>query len=224
MFEVLKPIFAKYEQLRNDADRIFQQVSAQFPNCVKCIKGCDSCCYALFDLSLVEAMYINQAFKDRFDYGPIRSKILEKAADTDRKLTKIKRDLFKKEKNGLPQAEIMQEAASLRMQCPLLAENQSCLLYNDRPITCRVYGIPTVFGLKAHVCGQSAFEPGVSYPTLHLDKIQAKLEAMSAEIATVCKSRFTELDQVYVPLSMALLTTYDERYLGIGNQKEDLDG
>ena len=36
------------------------------------------------------------------------------------------------------------------------------------------------------------------------------------------QSRFNELHTVYVPLSMALLTRYDEAYLGIGPaRKED---
>lgn len=221
MIPDLAPIFTRYEQLRASTDKIFNQVSSQFSSCVSCKKGCDSCCYALFDLSLVEAMYINDAFQKAFDYGPTRSSILERAAETDRKLTKIKRDLFKKEKSGQSQESILQEAASLRMPCPLLSSDKTCLLYDHRPITCRVYGIPTVIGTTSHVCGFSHFDPGQSYPTLHLDKIQASLEAMSRDIAQTLHSRFTELDQVYVPLSMALLTHYDDQYLGIGAKQED---
>ena len=217
----LTPIFARYEALRLEADKIFAKLAEQFPDCVKCQKGCDSCCYALFDLSLVEAMYINQAFVESFDYGARRSEILTKAADIDRKLTRLKRDLYRKEKNGVSKEDLMQEAAKLRMPCPLLSEEKTCLLYDKRPITCRVYGIPTIIGQKAHVCGLSAFEPGQNYPTLKLDKIQAQLESLSHDIATTIKSRFTELDQVYVPISMALLTHYDEQYLGIGPKKED---
>ncbi len=51
---------------------------------------------------------------------------------------------------------------------------------------------------------------------MHLDKIQARLEELSRDVAATVKSRFTELHEVYVPLSMALLTRYDEAYLGIG--------
>lgn len=217
----LAPIFARYEALRAETDQVFAKLAAQFPDCVKCHKGCDSCCYALFDLSLVEAMYINQAFSQAFDYGAKRSEILTKASDIDRKLTRLKRDLYNQEKKGTSKEELMLEAAKLRMPCPLLNADQTCLLYEKRPITCRIYGIPTVIGQKAHVCGLSNFEPGKNYPTLKLDKIQARLEALSREIAETVQSRFNELDQVYVPISMALLTNYDERYLGVGPQKED---
>ena len=221
MLQELAPIFARYEQLRATTDQLFQQVMQQFPTCIQCKPGCDSCCHALFDLSLVEAMYINAAFHKTFDYGPERSEILTKAAATDRKLTKIKRDLFQKEKQGVEQADIMQEVATLRMPCPLLSSENRCLLYQDRPITCRVYGMPTMINGKSHVCGLSQFDQGTNYPTLHLDKIQARLEALSHDIATTLKSRFTELDQVYVPLSLALLTNYDAHYLGIGKEQEE---
>ena len=220
MIPDLSPIFSQYEQLRSEADNIFARMSRDFPDCVTCTKGCSDCCHALFDLSLVEAMYINRAFKTAYDYGAARSEILTRAAETDRKLTKLKRDLFRLEKDGTSQDEIMEKAGRLRMPCPLLSSDNDCLLYDARPITCRLYGIPTVIGSHGHVCGFSKFALGTAYPTVHLDKIQARLEALSGEIAKTVQSRFTELDQVYVPLSMALLTDYSEEYLGIGPARE----
>ena len=221
MIAEITPIFAHYEALRNEVDSLFAKVHAQYADCVTCAKGCDDCCHALFDLSLVEAMYINDAFQKSFDYGPERSEILTRAADIDRKLTKLKRDLYRKEKNGTSKEEIIAEAAILRMPCPLLSTEKTCLLYEHRPITCRLYGIPTVIQGHGHVCGFSRFQQGIQYPTVHLDKIQGRLEAMSGEIAKAINSRFTELDQVYVPLSMALITHYDEQYLGIGQSREE---
>ena len=109
----------------------------------------------------------------------------------------------------------MARAASLRVRCPLLGPDECCLLYAARPITCRIYGIPTEVGGKAHVCGFSRFDKGRSYPTVRLERFQARLDAVSREIAETVESRF-ELGEVYVPLSMALLTRYDEDYLGIG--------
>ncbi|MCR4665980.1 MAG: YkgJ family cysteine cluster protein [Desulfovibrio sp.] len=220
MIPDLTPIFSRYEALRQEVDALFQTVTRQFPECVHCQKGCNDCCSALFDLSFVEAMYINKAFEKAFDYGKERSDILTRASDVDRKLTRLKRELFKLEKNGTPEEEIMRKAAEARMPCPLLGNEGTCLLYEARPITCRIYGIPTAIAAESHVCGLSDFSPHATYPTVKMDKIQARLEAMSADIASLTGSRFT-LDQVYVPLSMALLTRYDEQYLGISPAKED---
>ncbi|MBQ7608590.1 MAG: YkgJ family cysteine cluster protein [Desulfovibrionaceae bacterium] len=220
MLPDVTPILTRYETLRAQADSVFDRVQKSFPQCVTCTKGCSDCCYALFDLSLVEALALNRAFAKAFDYGEQRSKILTRAAETDRKLTKLKRTLFRMEKEGASPEEVMAKAALERMACPLL-EDGECLLYNDRPITCRLYGIPTVIGDRGHVCGFSKFDVGTQYPTVHLDTIQSRLEALSGEIAQAVQSRFTELDQVYVPVSMALLTTYDETYLGCGKAKDD---
>lgn len=220
MIPDLTSIFSRYETLRAEADTIFSRVAAQYPQCVKCRPGCADCCHALFDLSFVEAMYLNIAFNKTFKHGPIRSRILENASKVDRDLTRIKREMFHAEREGQDKDAIMVRAASLRMPCPLLTDKQDCAMYENRPITCRLYGIPLAIGGKSHVCGFSAFDLGQTYPTVQIDKIQARLEGMSKDIESLVKSRF-ELSEVYVPLSMALLTSYDEEYLGIGKPKAE---
>ncbi|HJA78709.1 YkgJ family cysteine cluster protein [uncultured Desulfovibrio sp.] len=221
MIPDLTPIFQQYEALRAQTDAVFATVRSQFPQCVTCKEGCSDCCHALFDLSLVEAMYLNRAFQAHFGYGPERSAILERASETDRQLTRLKRDLFREEKAGKSAEDIMAEAARVKSRCPLLGEDDRCLLYEARPITCRIYGVPTSIAGKGHVCGFAAFEKGQSYPTVHLDKIQDRLADLSRAIADTVESRFKELHEVYVPLSMALLTRYDEAYLGIGPAKRE---
>ena len=85
-----------------------------------------------------------------------------------------------------------------------------------RPITCRLYGVPTSIHGKAHVCGQCGFKKGGAYPTVALDRIQDRLADLSRRIGAVVGSRFRELHRVYVPVSMALVTKYDDAYLGVG--------
>ena len=189
MIPDLSPIFTAYEKLRDQVDGIFAQVLAsQGPERVTCRKGCSDCCHALFDLTLVEAMYISKAFGKTFGFGPERSAILERASEVDRKLARLKRDLFREEKKGIAPESIMKEAAGERMRCPLLGDDGLCALYDARPITCRIYGIPTVIAGQGHVCGLSGFD---------------------------------KLHEVYMPLSMALLTDFDEQFLGIGPAKKE---
>lgn len=216
MIPDLSAVFQAYEQLRHEADSLFERVRTSNPDCVLCREGCADCCRALFDLSLVEAMYINQAFLAAFDYGPQRSAIMAAAARVDRDLTRVKRDMYRAEKNGAKTEDIMARAAGIKAPCPLLDGDERCQLYEARPITCRLYGVPTAIAGQAHVCGFSGFKKGQPYPTVYLDKIQARLDEMSAEITTTVNSRFSALHEVYVPLSMVLLTNYDETYLGIG--------
>lgn len=221
------PYFAKYETLVAEADAVFDKVAGQHSDCIACKKGCSDCCNALFDLSLIEALYINYTFGKSFGFGPRRSAILRAAADTDRHLTKLKKDYFRiiRDSQGNPDGveKIMEEASRARVRCPLLLEEKEedgnqrtvCALYAFRPITCRLYGIPTAIGGKGHVCGKSGFTAGKGYPTVHMDKIQDKLDALSLAVQTDLGSRFKELHKVYVPVSMALLTKYDETYMGL---------
>ena len=216
----LTPVFTAYEALVAEADAVFARVGEMHPDCVTCKPGCSDCCHAMFDLSLVEAMYLNARFIEKYDFGPERSRILENAGSVDRKLTRMKRDYFRELRDAKASEEatahIMEEAARARMRCPLLDAEDKCALYEHRPITCRLYGVPTAIGGKAHVCGKTNFAAGVSYPTVHLEKIQERLDRSQHGDSGPGQSRFKELHTVFVPVSMALLTNYDEAYLGIG--------
>ena len=123
----LTPVFTAYEALVAEADAVFARVGEMHPDCVTCKPGCSDCCHAMFDLSLVEAMYLNARFIEKYDFGPERSRILENAGSVDRKLTRMKRDYFRelRDAKGSEDAmeHIMEEAAKARIRCPLLDSN-----------------------------------------------------------------------------------------------------
>ncbi len=212
--------FTAYEDLVAKADAAFARVREQFPQCVRCREECADCCYALFDLSLIEALYINHRFSEKFD-GPAREALLEKANRTDRLLARIKRDAAKAVENGESEETVLERLAEERVRCPLLNDDNRCDLYPYRPITCRLYGIPTAIGGRGYTCGLSGFTPGEAYPTVNLDAIQARLQEISATLLRDIHSRHIKLADLLVPLSMALLTEYDDSYLGIGEAEED---
>lgn len=219
--------FEAYEALVSEVDTLFTRVSDTFPDCVTCHSGCDDCCHALFDLSLIEALYIHHRFEKAFDFGPERSAILSAAADADRQITRLKKAYFtslravtEAEKVEGAVEDVMIEAARGRVRCPLLTEEKTCVLYDYRPVTCRLYGIPTVIGGKGHVCGRARFDKGQAYPSVYIEKIQDRLDALSLDVQKGIGSRYTELHKVYVPLSMALMTNYDKTYLGLEPPKK----
>ena len=220
MLTSLEPIFARYELLCAEADKIFEQVRHLHPDCVTCSLGCSDCCHAMFDLPLVEALYLNQKFCQAIAFGPQHSAIVHAAGDADRLAARIKRDLYKSSKDGKTR-QVMEDAARTRIRCPLLDAEDRCRLYEHRPITCRLYGVPAAIAGEAHVCGKSAFHKGQPYPTVAMEKIQDRLAAMSQDIAQTLGTRFKELHLVYVPVSMALLTRYDAAYLGLGPAKPE---
>jgi Fe-S-cluster containining protein len=212
------PYFKKYEALVSKADEAFDRVKQAHAECVKCEEKCADCCHALFDLTLIEALYINHKFNEKIK-GSKKADLLEKANRADRRVHKLKRRAYQELQTGKSEDEILADLARERLRCPLLNEAELCDLYENRPLTCRFYGIPTAIGAEGHTCGKSGFEEGQQYPTVNLDAVNSQLQQISAELIRDLKSRFVKLSDMLVPLSMALLTVYDEDYLGVVEEK-----
>lgn len=217
------PYFEKYEKLVAASDEAFNRVKTAHAECVKCVEGCSDCCLAIFDLTLIEALFINHRFKQAFDQ-PTGAEVLEKANRADRQIAKIKRRAHEQLKAGKPEAEILADLARERVHCPLLNTRNLCELYEYRPLTCRFYGIPTAIGGAGHTCGKSGFKSGETYPTVNLDTIHARLQEISAELVRDLKSRYVGLADILVPLSFALINDYDEGYLGLKDEPPEDPG
>ena len=213
------PYFREYEALRATTDTVFEKVSRSYPQEVKCQPHCDDCCYALFDLTFIEALYINHQFHRQLSDDQ-RASIIEKANHTDRRLYKIIRDAAREAAQGKNEEEIIDRMGRVRVRCPLLNDENMCDLYDSRPITCRLYGIPLAIGGKGRTCGISGFKPGISYPTVSMDKLTHALYGLSTRLVREIQSRHHRMGEILVPLSMALLTEYDETYLGVGPEEE----
>ena len=212
------PYFKKYEELVEKSDDAFEKVRSAYAECVKCEEKCADCCYALFDLTLIEALYINHKFNEK-KKGAEKRELLEKANKADRLVHKIKQKAHRDFQAGKSENEILAGLAEQRVRCPLLNEAELCDLYDHRPLTCRFYGIPTAIAGQGHTCGKSAFEKGKPYPTVNLDGVNSQLQKISMELIRDLKSRYVKLSDMLVPLSMALITLYDDDYLGVGEEK-----
>lgn len=218
----LTPIFDRYENFVAQTDALFQKVQSEYPEEVICHEGCSSCCYALFDLSLIEALYLNAKFNEKISDGVQKFQIFSNADEIDRKTAVLKRSFYNETKDGVESREILTEVARERVRCPLLNDENLCVLYDHRPITCRLYGVPTAIEGKAHTCGKTGFKQGENYPTVHLDKIQDHLSQLSFDLAEYIGTSFPALHTMYVPVSAALIATYDASYLGVrGAGKKD---
>ena len=208
------PYFEQYQAVVKMADDVFERVKKEHPKEVTCEIKCADCCHALFDLTLVEALYINHKFSQKFQ-GKEREQLIEKANRADRKVYMIKRKAYQEMQSGKKEVEILVDLAGERCRCPLLNAKEVCDLYEERPITCRLYGIPTSIGGVGHTCGKSGFQEGKPYPTVSLDIIQGKLYAISQELAASIRSKHVNMADILVPVSMALITVYDAEYLGM---------
>ena len=220
----LSPLFVKYKALAADVDTLFSRVKSEYPDAVTCHVGCSDCCSALFDLPLIEAVYLNHSFNSIYPHGALRSAILEKADAADRAVHKIKRKAYKDGQAGVENDAIFKALGQEKIRCPLLSGESDpsgtlrCSLYEHRPLTCRLYGIPTAIGGTGHTCALSAFSPGKNYPTIKMDQLHARMASLSFELARHVKSGYSQIHTVLVPVSMALLTEYNTTYFGVGLQ------
>lgn len=211
-------IYAKYEALVARVDELFNAVKERSGEAVTCHEGCSDCCHAVFDLSLVEAMYLNKRFQEDMDARadePLRQQLLANADRAERGQVKVVRKAQKRQRAGDDPAEILADVAARRVRCPLLTAEDKCELYDARPITCRLYGVPQAIGGQAHSCGLSGFEPGGAYPTVNVEKIQDALVELSELMVTELKTKYPGLATMHIPLATALLTSFNDEFLGV---------
>ncbi|CAO0823017.1 YkgJ family cysteine cluster protein [Desulfarculales bacterium] len=176
----LRQLLEELEALRARADASFQKVAELHPQAVACHEGCDDCCHALFDLSPMEAISLALAFLD-----------LPRATRREaRRRGKKAADLFNQTMSrafSLQGQERLKKLSLTRVLCPLL-EGGHCLLYRERPLTCRLYGVPVQVEKQARVCHLARFNPGQTYPTVDLLRVQMELERLSDLAASLLPS------------------------------------
>src|SRR3989304_9126244 len=208
---MLNDLFSKYEHEVQKADHLFKTIQEKYPLSVCCRIHCCDCCHAVFGVFPIEAAYINYHL-NRLD-RKIRRDILRRAekAETEVLRTKDKLKIF----DDKPQMKVY-GLGKQRVRCPLLTDREECVLYEKRPIICRIYGVP--FSLKngdkekAYVCGVSGFQANVTYPTVKLYKLYNELVQISRELLSEGGTPIAKLNKanLMLPLSRVLRMPFEE--------------
>lgn len=170
-------LFEPYDALISRADQAFRRMAADFPQCIRCERRCSDCCHAVFGLFLIEAVFLKADF-DRLETTE-KASALSRARAADEAFDELGRSLEVFEDDPQMRAYSMARA---RIRCPLLNDDNECILYPYRPITCRVYGIPTMVQGVPRVCGKSGFSKEMDYPVFNLDGIHRELHQLSTEL------------------------------------------
>jgi Fe-S-cluster containining protein len=198
-------LFRSYELLVDKAEAAFQRVGREHGACIMCERHCADCCYAVFGLFLIEAVYLKESF-DRLDANVAHDTLL-RCNDMDRTLKRLEIRLQKSEDDPQMQAYVL---ARERIRCPLLDQNLDCILYPYRPITCRVYGIPTKIHGKAHVCGKTGFLKGETYPVFDLDSVYRDLFLLSKGLLDEAGIHSDDKASLLISISKAIQTPLDD--------------
>ncbi len=207
--------FNKYETLVQGVEKSVKKIQESSSEWFRCAEKCSDCCQAVFDLSLIESVYINYRFYEFLNRN-LQDPILDRADRADRQSYRIRRRIHKMITRGeKSEEEIFSLLAEERIRCPFLNESDLCALYGFRPITCRIYGLPTIIRGAGHTCGKSGFKEGVAYTSINLDRINQHLHVLSRELLEEIGTQDNRLEERLVPLSTALLTDYNEEYFGL---------
>lgn len=198
-------LFGSYELLMDRADTAFRKMQEEHGTCIRCERYCSDCCYAVFGLFLIEAAYIEQHF-GQLD-SEVKRETLLRCDDSDRDLRILEKRLQAHQDD--PQMSSYALARE-RIRCPLLDDNLECVLYPYRPITCRVYGIPTKIQGKARVCGKAGFKKGETYPAFDLDGVYGDLFALSKELLKEAGDDDLDKASFLISVSKAINTPFED--------------
>ena len=198
-------LFEPYDNLVSKTDQAFERMAGEFGECIKCEPHCADCCHAVFGLFLIEAVFLKQDF-DQLGKEE-RDAALQRGSEAEKELEKLERTL--KEFKNDPQMRAYSMARA-RIRCPLLNDDNECILYPYRPITCRVYGIPTMIQGAPRVCGKSGFKKEESYPTFNLDGIHRELYQLSTELFEKTENKEVEKASLLLSVSKVIKTPVQE--------------
>lgn len=136
-------ILNRYRDLLGEVDLWFANCLASGGSSLACRAGCSACCRGLFDITLLDAWLLKDAFA---------------GLDADVQAEALRRSRLRLEElgrrwpalrapyilNALPEAEWTAMPEEDPTPCPLLDANGCCLVYAARPLTCRLHGLPNI--------------------------------------------------------------------------------
>lgn len=140
----MNAILDRYGALLGEVDAWFRLSLEQHPDLIACRNGCSECCRGLFDITLLDAFYLRRGF-DKLP-EPLKTEIVQAASERLEQLSLVDHAFVEPWLlNGIPEADwdaLMPEEDET--PCLLLSETGGCLVYEYRPMTCRLNGIPLI--------------------------------------------------------------------------------
>jgi Fe-S-cluster containining protein len=149
----MNTLLDRYEALLDEVDAWFRRSLEQHPDLIACRNGCSECCRGLFDITLLDALYLKRGF-DRLP-EPLKAELVREASRRLELLSEVNPAFVEPWLlNGIPEDEwdaLMPEEDET--PCLLLSDTGGCLVYDYRPMTCRLNGIPLI-----DVSGEELFD------------------------------------------------------------------
>lgn len=140
----MERILKRHQELLAQVDAWFTRSMALYPEKISCKSGCSACCRSLFDITLLDACYLKLGFVALS--AETREMVLKKVTN--------RLDLMREQWPEFAHPYVLnhrpEEDWELLMPeedetpCVLVGQDGRCLVYENRPMTCRLHGIPLV--------------------------------------------------------------------------------
>ena len=133
----------QYKDLLQSVDDWFAFCSAKAGPEISCRRACTGCCRGLFEISLLDARLLQEGYTalpaDR--QRPIKEKAEHRLRELQERWPELQPPYIL---NNLPHDEWQEMPEDDMTPCPLLSGEGLCLVYDHRPLTCRLHGLPNI--------------------------------------------------------------------------------
>jgi Fe-S-cluster containining protein len=204
----------------SNIDAWFSTVRQKYASHMQCGKGCTACCHGLFDISLEDAVQVARGYRQLSE--DTQQQVYARASV-------LQQGILAHRPPALPTLLAEDDAridaivnAANSPPCPCLGDGGECLIYDFRPVSCRLEGVPMVDtrdGLFSDWC-ELNFVDGVPEAALDdleqdYDAINAAEETRSAEVAKSAGIR----DHRAVTFIPSVIAEYEEFWKILSGQK-----
>jgi Fe-S-cluster containining protein len=188
----------EYKELLAKVDAWYRSVKESHPAEVPCAKGCRDCCIGLFDISLADRDLLREGMAAADP--AVRKDIEERAGALVARLREIDPRLGDTLDGWSPDdVDDLCDAAG-DVECPVLGKGGECRLYANRPLTCRMSGVPVV-----NLAGQPVFPEGCAKCTLKpKDTPRLDCDRLSRQERKILKARYPHQSGVTLFIAQAV--------------------
>jgi Fe-S-cluster containining protein len=129
-----------YKRVLQHADEFFDAVMRSQPQNLQCGRGCSLCCYGLFEIGSADVVLIAEGLAKL--HAARRAMVIRRAVE----IVATSRHPNLRDCSPIEKEEFFDRTAST--PCPNLNDSGECMIYDDRPLVCRTFGLPLRNGAR----------------------------------------------------------------------------